>query len=387
MGAESYTIKTGVDKLVDLIQEKKRVSIEEAAKILSVPKVLVEEWADFLEEKEVIGIEYKFTVPYLVYKELSKEVIEERAKQFAGRREGFVRKVESILDYLDKQSGGLANLKAEFKGLTNELDSKIGLVKGELNTLSRYEQMKREVDGQILEQQREFEGNKKAIMRQIMAKKKAVHRMLEQIDAQENTLEREEKLAGLLKKNEEEIEQKLRRVFKEASDIEVKIRLDEPLISGTVKKIADFKRLSESAKSEIKKQEAALAPLIEESKKHEKNIAELKRRFLEKVSELPKGKSGLSRSSANEMKSKFKQLFAKKDGAERLVNKLDADLNALKGELKALSEEAMVMRLASKSKPVADYVKEFEEKFNSLNEKKQKLQGELGQLAGTLKKF
>ena len=114
METEIKTIRTGVDKLVELIKDRKRVTVEEAAKLLSMPKELVEELADFLEEREVIGIEYKFAVPHLVFKELTREQSEERAKQFAGRRVGFVRKVDVTLQNLDQHSESLLKLKEEF---------------------------------------------------------------------------------------------------------------------------------------------------------------------------------------------------------------------------------------------------------------------------------
>ena len=56
-------LKTGVDRLVSLIQEKKRISVPEAAKELGVSQIVVEEWADFLEEDGIISIEYKFATP------------------------------------------------------------------------------------------------------------------------------------------------------------------------------------------------------------------------------------------------------------------------------------------------------------------------------------
>ena len=112
---EAEKITTGVDKLVDLIKIKKRVSVEQAARTLSVPKVLVEEWADFLDEREVIGIEYKVAVPYLTFKEITKEEVKERAKIFVGRKEGFVRKVESVLQLLENESDSLGKIKEEFE--------------------------------------------------------------------------------------------------------------------------------------------------------------------------------------------------------------------------------------------------------------------------------
>ena len=59
------TIETGVDSLLALLREKDRISIDEAAKILKTPSKAVQSWVDFLVEERILGLEYKFTKPYI----------------------------------------------------------------------------------------------------------------------------------------------------------------------------------------------------------------------------------------------------------------------------------------------------------------------------------
>jgi predicted ArsR family transcriptional regulator len=61
-------INTAVDSLVKLVQRKGTISVEDAAKELSIPSPIVNEWAVFLEEEGIVGIEYKFATPYITYK-------------------------------------------------------------------------------------------------------------------------------------------------------------------------------------------------------------------------------------------------------------------------------------------------------------------------------
>jgi hypothetical protein len=387
MSGESLTIKTGVDRLVDLIKEEKRVSIEEAARILSVPKVLVEEWADFLEEKEIIGVEYKFATPYLVYKELTKEDVEERQKEFSARKEGFARKVDSVLKSLDTQGVDFSGIKAEIKELTRELDSKAGNVKKELDLLSQYEQMKREIDGDIMKRQLDMDEKRKSLEKQILLKKNSIHSILKRMDAEQSKLVREQQIAELLKKTEAQLEKKLADIVAKAQSVDNQIKSEDSVVSVAAKKISDFRQISESAKVELMKQERELGPMLEESRKHEQKIAELRKRFFEKVSLIGKTSNRLSADSARETRMKFKKLFDKKEEAERMVDKLTVDLNGLKSELKELLEEAMVMQATSKSKRVSDYVKEFEAKFTALSSKREKFQGEVAKLNAVLGNF
>ena len=59
-------IETGVDRLVNLVNTEKKISIDDAAKKLNVSKVVVQEWAEFLEEENILGIDYKFSKTFLL---------------------------------------------------------------------------------------------------------------------------------------------------------------------------------------------------------------------------------------------------------------------------------------------------------------------------------
>ncbi len=387
METEIKTIKTGVDKLVDLIKERKRVTIDEAAKQLSMPKELVEELADFLEEREVIGIEYKFSVPHLTYKEITREQAEERAKQFAGRRVGFVRKVDATLQSLDQHSVSLGKLKEEFLKLNKELDTKVVHAKGELNLLSRYEQMKRDIDSQILEQQKEFMENKQAIDAQILLKKKAIENLVSQITAEEEKLTKEEKLAKLLKADQEQLEIALNAAAKKDYLIEEKLKSGKTVVDEAIAKVTNYKQLAALAKQDMQKQSETMAPLLEESRKHERKIAELKNSFMEKVASQTKVIDKASQDEAEKIRARFKALFQKKASVERIVYQLNSDLDEIKNELKALAKEAMVIQLTSKSKNVAEVVKDFDVKFKKLSQKKENFQKEVYKLMDQLQKF
>ena len=149
-------IKTGVDKLVELIKDKKKISINDAAKELSVSNVVIEEWANFLEEKDIISVEYKLATPYLIKKEITKAALNKKEKEFHGRKEGFLRKVDSALKHIENETGGLKDLKKEFKFISTEIEEDVRIVENDLKKLERYEKLKKEIDNQIISQQEDF---------------------------------------------------------------------------------------------------------------------------------------------------------------------------------------------------------------------------------------
>ena len=59
------TIKTGVDELIELLKKTDKISLLDAAKRLKVPSSILQSWVDFLVEEKIVGVEYKFTKPYI----------------------------------------------------------------------------------------------------------------------------------------------------------------------------------------------------------------------------------------------------------------------------------------------------------------------------------
>jgi hypothetical protein len=75
MGEE--TITTGVDELLTYLQGKDRVAMQDAAVYLNIPLDTLQAWVDFLVEEKILGIEYKFTKPFIY---LNKEEKTKRSK-------------------------------------------------------------------------------------------------------------------------------------------------------------------------------------------------------------------------------------------------------------------------------------------------------------------
>lgn len=62
---EDKSVKTGVDALLELLKQNEKIALADAAKSLQMPEKTVKLWVDFLVEEKLIGIEYKFTKPYI----------------------------------------------------------------------------------------------------------------------------------------------------------------------------------------------------------------------------------------------------------------------------------------------------------------------------------
>ena len=68
---DNNVLKTSADDLHELVKSRKKISVEEAAKLLKIPINIVQSLVDFLVEERIFGIEYKFTTPYIYISEKS----------------------------------------------------------------------------------------------------------------------------------------------------------------------------------------------------------------------------------------------------------------------------------------------------------------------------
>lgn len=62
---DDNVLTTSADELYNLVRARKKISVEDASKILRLPMNIVQSLVDFLVEEKIFGMEYKFTTPYV----------------------------------------------------------------------------------------------------------------------------------------------------------------------------------------------------------------------------------------------------------------------------------------------------------------------------------
>lgn len=89
-------IETAVDSLLKLVNDKKTIGLDEAAKSLGVPEQIVNEWASFLEEEKLLTIDYKMTKPFLNVAKDVKRLGEEK-EELETAKENLIRSANYLL--------------------------------------------------------------------------------------------------------------------------------------------------------------------------------------------------------------------------------------------------------------------------------------------------
>ncbi len=81
-------VNTKVDELMELLKRVDKIELAKAAKEIGVPVKTLQNWVDFLVDEGLIGVEYKFTTPYIYFnrdlyaaEELTEGIEEEEEKE------------------------------------------------------------------------------------------------------------------------------------------------------------------------------------------------------------------------------------------------------------------------------------------------------------------
>jgi len=375
MPLTTSVIETGVDKLVNLVNLKEKISSADAAKELGVSTTVVMEWADFLEEEGIIKVEYKFTKPFLIARKLAKKDVQEKAKEFSGKKDVFVRKAEISLSFLERESEKLKSLKDEFDRIKKELGIDINSVKNELEELKNYEQLKLSLDKKIEEQKTLSMNKLQEITQQILREKKRHQDMLSQIREEEKILEHDKIEANSLEESEKLVRQKLDEVRELIQEVEAKTKTEEEDIKNVRSHIQNMEILAKAAEAKIEEERSLIESLIKQSQLQMEKIKELQEAVIGKIESKEK-KLGKAKEASNKMK----EFFKKKIGVLGLIEKVNKDRNDLERELIELIRKAKSFQLSSKSSDMGSEISELEKKFKNVDDKKNVFEAELKKL-------
>ena len=375
MGISDSIIETGVDKLVNIINQRGKLSSFDAAKELGVSNTVIMEWADFLEEEGIISVEYKFTKPFLISRKMTKKEVEEKAKEFSGKKEGFIRKAEVSLNFLENEASKLNSIKEEFDKIKKELGFDVTALGKELSELTKYEQLKIDLDKKIEEQKSDSMIKIEEIAKQFLMEKNKYGQLFKEVENEKKELEREKLEANSLEEAERFMKSKVENLKDIIKRIENKMQLEEQNLGISQKNIQRLNIMADSIRSGIEKEKLILEPLLQNSLEQEKKIREMQSKIVEKITDKQKKLRGVKIVSK-----RMEGVFKKKAAVINLIERVNKDRNELQNELIELIKKAKSFQISSKNTDIGKQMAEMENKFNEVESRKKSFEKELTEL-------
>jgi chromosome segregation ATPase len=122
---DELLITTGVDALVRLVKQKKRIELSDVSELLNIAEDTIEEWAGILEEQGILRIEYRLTKIYLVWISPSIEEIETEKKGFYKKRDQLKDEIEGIKIKAKEEKRELDEVMKTFSQLYSKISPKL----------------------------------------------------------------------------------------------------------------------------------------------------------------------------------------------------------------------------------------------------------------------
>ncbi len=91
------TIRTDVDRLIEILKSEKKMELKLLAKKLDLPEETIQQWIDFLVEEKIVTIDYDFTKPIV-------SIVEEKEKEEEYEKEDFLKYKEKFKNHAKKGS-------------------------------------------------------------------------------------------------------------------------------------------------------------------------------------------------------------------------------------------------------------------------------------------
>lgn len=356
-------IETGVDKLVQLIAKEKKIELSAAAKTLGVPNDVVQEWADFLDEEGLITVEYKLSKIYLEERRLSKKEVEKKTSEYTSKKEAFTRRVETTLKQLENETSGFEDVKKQFYALKEEIGDEIAQVKDEVEELRHYEDLKKSIDRDILQQKVDYEKSLGDIHKRVSAEEKRYGQVEKDIALEAQKIASEKKELQDLAQQEETLKKRLDALKDVMDSVRQQISTESDNIKHHEERLKGLGDLAQTLESDIKgKRMNELQPLIESSNRHQEKILKIQDDIVAKI-KARKEKIEAYQSQGEEIAKRFEKFFDKKAQTERVVLDLEKQKAQMKEELAELIKKAKGFDLAIQGSDSKKHIKELEKQM------------------------
>jgi chromosome segregation ATPase len=377
-------IETGVDRLVELVNRKKKISMDDAAKDLGISKVVIQEWADFLEEEKILTLDYKFSKIFLLERKLDEREVKQKKKEYSSEKDAFVRKVESSLKNLESDTLGLGKIKKEFDILKNQIGDEISKVQSEVKELEKYEYLKQNLDKDIKAQSDEFHDILDKAHKEIDFEQRKHQELLEELEIEKREVQVKEHRLHTLEEKEDELIKKINEVIATSKQIAKNVMSEKSSVIDSEKKIKLLGKSVDSIEKSISQKKKIIQPLLNEAKKHEDQILELQEEIMKKAHQKTMAIKSQVQESVK-VTGEFKKFFDKRKEVGDLISVIEGEEDDLKKSFLKLEKKALAFDLVNKSSSVKSHMIDLEKDLNTVNKKKSKLREDLEKLIKLVK--
>jgi len=381
----STNIKTGVDKLVDLVSEKKRVTVDDAAKKLGVGKDVVQEWAEFLEEEGIISLDYSLSKTWITEKKITKEDVLGSAKEVSSEKEALTRKIDVAITVLQDDTSGFENIRKEFKNIQGHIKNEVDVVKKQLSELERYDSLRNNIDKDVSKQRLNYDSIIKDAQDKLKLESQKYDELREVIEKERKNLEQYGQKLDELRRLRSDYERTVNSLKESLKNIDEVMSGYKKKFEDSNKIIATYKGALDRLTAEIsEKKGSTLAKRIQELKSEDERLLKNQLALENEIKE----KLGALRSYAgigDKVHKGFDGVFSKNISVEKLISEIENDKTDLVKELETLKSKVLAFTLMTNNTMIKTELKDMAYTLESFEHKKLSIKYKIEKLLGLIK--
>ncbi|MFP4645399.1 MAG: hypothetical protein ACLFNB_02025 [Candidatus Woesearchaeota archaeon] len=379
-------ISTGIDRFAQLINKHKKLSSERAAKLLNLNKEVVEEWAELLEQENIVQLSYKFSKMYIEAKEQTKDDVVKAAKEVYSERDALQRKVDAAIRAIDKDTSGFEEVRKEFDVIQKSIKDELEKVRKESEELEHYDSLKKNLGKELQEQKKVFDKFRKEYDEQIKEFQRKYDTSIKELRNEEEEIKKYQKNIEQLKKDRSRVEKKINDSIKELKDISKDFDNQLEAIHGSEKKISRIKKSISKLSTNIDEVKAKNLKVLAKKVGERREEIEAKQKALVddaqlKVKEI-KGYIG----TGQKFYEHFKGAFMKKIKTRELIDNIEKEKQELKNELVKLQKRISAFTISKNNSNVKKEFDDIEKLFEQYSKRKSKLVEKINYLLSYVRK-
>jgi len=371
---ESTILETGIDQLASLIDQNSRLSIRDAASKLKTSKSLVEEWAKLLEQEGFLDIEYHFTNPCLVKRNISKEDVDSKIQEFHVKKDTFVRKGEIMISQLDEKGVKLSKLKEEFEELKKQHKRELAKIKVEVEELEKCKKEKEELRSEVYDQRKALLKEADYIKNKINKENENYRVFSDELSKEFKSLIKKKTSLKTFEKNEKELLDQIDDIKEKINEFNKEYKIKVMDVDDSEKRVEKMQDVLKDMAERIDKEKDELVSITKSSLEKEKEVAKMEEKV---VKELQKQRDRLIEDTdeGEETFKKFQRFFKKRSRIEKFLEKTLLDRKELESAYEDLITKAKALSILSKSSRLkkdvfANEIAELEKNFNKVDKKR-----------------
>lgn len=378
-------IKTGVDKLVELISEKKKVSVDEAAKKLGVGKNVVQEWAEFLEEEGNVDIDYSFSKVWIIEKRITKDDVLSSAKEVSSEKDAFARKIEVAITALQQDTTGFEDIRREFGNIQGHIKEEINTVKKQLVELEKFDNLRKNLDKDISKQREDYDACVKEAREKLKSEAQKYDELKSLIDKERKTIEQYGVKLDELKKLRNDYERTISSLKDSLRNIDHVIVDYGKRFEDSSKVVYKYKDALDSLEADLSERKGALLmKKLDALKVNEDRLAKIQLQMEDEINQKTgslQSYSGLS----DKVHSSVSGFFSRNINTEKLIAEIENDKTDLTKEMEGLKSKVEGFTLMTSNAAIKTQLKDIEVELKGFERKKSVIRFKIEKLLSFIK--